>query len=106
MGTNVESCPIVRRILIFPFSNPCIFELCLVRNAFGFSTNSSLSHTHLLAILPLDEVTSTLGRGVRARRAAALERVKNWTTVLVAHRLLMIKNADVISVLQDDKIIE
>jgi hypothetical protein len=47
-----------------------MFFLCLVRNAFGFSMNSSLSHTHLLAILLLDEVTSTLGRGVRARRAA------------------------------------
>jgi ATP-binding cassette, subfamily B (MDR/TAP), member 1 len=33
----------------------------------------------------------------------ALDRVKNLTTVLVAHRLLTIKNADVISVLQDDE---
>ena len=36
----------------------------------------------------------------------ALDRVKNWITVLVAHRLLTIKNADDILGLQDDKIIE
>jgi ATP-binding cassette, subfamily B (MDR/TAP), member 1 len=37
----------------------------------------------------------------------ALDRVmKNRTTVMLAHRLSTIKNADVISVIQDGKIIE
>jgi ATP-binding cassette subfamily B (MDR/TAP) protein 1 len=59
------------------------------------------------AILLLDEATSALD--VESERVVqqALERVmKNRTTVMVAHRLSTIKNADVISVLQDGKIIE
>ncbi|CAN6274849.1 unnamed protein product [Urochloa humidicola] len=59
------------------------------------------------AILLLDEATSALD--VESERVVqqALDRVmKNRTTVMVAHRLSTIKNADVISVLQDGKIIE
>ncbi|KQK00850.1 ABC transporter B family member 2 [Brachypodium distachyon] len=59
------------------------------------------------AILLLDEATSALD--VESERVVqqALDRVmKNRTTVIVAHRLSTIKNADVISVLQDGKIIE
>ncbi|CAL5054914.1 unnamed protein product [Urochloa decumbens] len=59
------------------------------------------------AILLLDEATSALD--VESERVVqqALDRVmKNRTTVTVAHRLSTIKNADVISVLQDGKIIE
>ncbi|CAN6253693.1 unnamed protein product [Urochloa humidicola] len=59
------------------------------------------------AILLLDEATSALD--VESERVVqqALDQVmKNRTTVMVAHRLSTIKNADVISVLQDGKIIE
>ncbi|KAF7079887.1 hypothetical protein CFC21_084056 [Triticum aestivum] len=59
------------------------------------------------AILLLDEATSALD--VESERVVqqALDRVmKNRTTVMVAHRLSTIKNADVISVIQDGKIIE
>uniref|UniRef100_A0A0D3F972 MDR-like ABC transporter n=1 Tax=Oryza barthii TaxID=65489 RepID=A0A0D3F972_9ORYZ len=59
------------------------------------------------AILLLDEATSALD--VESERVVqqALDRVmRNRTTVMVAHRLSTIKNADVISVLQDGKIIE
>ncbi|KAF3321519.1 ABC transporter B family member 2 [Carex littledalei] len=59
------------------------------------------------AILLLDEATSALD--VESERVVqqALDRVmKNRTTVVVAHRLSTIKNADVISVLQDGKIID
>ncbi|KAK3158796.1 hypothetical protein QOZ80_2AG0141690 [Eleusine coracana subsp. coracana] len=59
------------------------------------------------AILLLDEATSALD--VESERVVqlALDRVmKNLTTVMVAHRLSTIKNADVISVVQDGKIIE
>ncbi|KAK3154974.1 hypothetical protein QOZ80_2BG0197270 [Eleusine coracana subsp. coracana] len=59
------------------------------------------------AILLLDEATSALD--VESERVVqqALDRVmKNRTTVVVAHRLSTIKNADVISVVQDGKIIE
>ncbi|KAK9144290.1 hypothetical protein Sjap_004193 [Stephania japonica] len=58
-------------------------------------------------ILLLDEATSALD--VESERVVqqALERLmKNRTTVVVAHRLSTIKNADEISVLQDGKIIE
>ncbi|KAI7994171.1 ABC transporter B family member 10 [Camellia lanceoleosa] len=59
------------------------------------------------AILLLDEATSALdvesGRVVQQ----ALDRLmKNRTTVMVAHRLSTIKNADQISVLQAGKLIE
>lgn len=59
------------------------------------------------AILLLDEATSALD--VESERVVqhALERVmKSRTTVMVAHRLSTIRNANVISVLQDGKIIE
>ncbi|KAM0934126.1 putative ABC-type xenobiotic transporter [Dioscorea sansibarensis] len=59
------------------------------------------------AILLLDEATSALD--VESERVVqqALDRVmKNRTTLMVAHRLSTIQNADVISVLQDGKIIE
>lgn len=59
------------------------------------------------AILLLDEATSALD--VESERVVqqALDRVmKNRTTVVVAHRLSTIKNADVISVIQEGKIIE
>lgn len=59
------------------------------------------------SILLLDEATSALD--VESERIVqhALDRLmKNRTTVMVAHRLSTIKNADQISVLQDGKIIE
>ncbi|KZV37277.1 ABC transporter B family member 2-like [Dorcoceras hygrometricum] len=59
------------------------------------------------SILLLDEATSALD--VESERVVqhALDRLmKNRTTVVVAHRLSTIKNADVICVLQDGKIIE
>ncbi|KAK1307181.1 ABC transporter B family member 2 [Acorus calamus] len=59
------------------------------------------------AILLLDEATSALD--VESERVVqqALERVaRSRTTIVVAHRLTTIQNADVISVLQDGKIIE
>lgn len=59
------------------------------------------------SILLLDEATSALD--VESERVVqqALDRLmKNRTTVMVAHRLSTIKNADEISVLQDGKIIE
>ncbi|XP_072962777.1 ABC transporter B family member 2-like [Typha angustifolia] len=59
------------------------------------------------AILLLDEATSALD--VESERIVqhALDRImKNRTTVMVAHRLSTIRNADVISVLQDGKIVE
>ncbi|KAK3041569.1 hypothetical protein RJ639_000703 [Escallonia herrerae] len=59
------------------------------------------------AILLLDEATSALD--VESERVVqqALDRLmKNRTTIVVAHRLSTIKNADQISVLQDGKIVE
>lgn len=59
------------------------------------------------AILLLDEATSALD--VESERVVqqALDRImKGRTTVVVAHRLSTIQNADVISVLQDGKVIE
>ncbi|KAL6550538.1 (ABC) transporter [Orobanche minor] len=59
------------------------------------------------SILLLDEATSALD--VESERVVqqALDRLmKNRTTVMVAHRLSTITNADQISVLQDGKIIE
>ncbi|KAL8552874.1 hypothetical protein ACS0TY_001523 [Phlomoides rotata] len=59
------------------------------------------------SILLLDEATSALD--VESERVVqqALDRLmRNRTTVMVAHRLSTIKNADQISVLQDGKIIE
>ncbi|XP_010540773.1 PREDICTED: ABC transporter B family member 2-like [Tarenaya hassleriana] len=59
------------------------------------------------AILLLDEATSALD--VESERVVqqALDRLmRNRTTVVVAHRLSTIKNADTISVIQDGRIIE
>lgn len=59
------------------------------------------------SILLLDEATSALD--VESERVVqhALDRLmKNRTTVVVAHRLSTIKNADLICVLQDGKIME
>lgn len=59
------------------------------------------------AILLLDEATSALD--VESERVVqqALDRLmQNRTTVVVAHRLSTIKNADQISVLQDGKMVE
>lgn len=59
------------------------------------------------AILLLDEATSALDVESERMVQQALDRLmKNRTTVMVAHRLSTIQNADLISVLQDGKIIE
>ncbi|CAA3018065.1 ABC transporter B family member 2-like [Olea europaea subsp. europaea] len=59
------------------------------------------------SILLLDEATSALDVESERLVQQALDRLmKNRTTVVVAHRLSTIKNADQISVLQDGKIIE
>lgn len=59
------------------------------------------------AILLLDEATSALDAESERVVQQALDRLmKNRTTVVVAHRLSTIKNADQISVLQDGKIVE
>lgn len=58
-------------------------------------------------ILLLDEATSALDVESERIVQQALDRLmRNRTTVVVAHRLSTIKNADQISVLQDGKIIE
>lgn len=59
------------------------------------------------AILLLDEATSALDVESERVVQAALDRLmQNRTTIVVAHRLSTIKNADKISVLQDGKIVE
>lgn len=59
------------------------------------------------AILVLDEATSALDAESESVVQQALDRVMlRRTTIVVAHRLSTIQNADVISVLQDGKIIE
>nr|DAD17830.1 TPA_asm: hypothetical protein HUJ06_019293 [Nelumbo nucifera] len=59
------------------------------------------------AILLLDEATSALDVESERIVQQALDRLmKNRTTVMVAHRLSTIQNADQISVIQDGKIIE
>lgn len=59
------------------------------------------------SILLLDEATSALDMESERIVQQALDRLmKNRTTVIVAHRLSTIRNADQISVLQDGKIIE
>ncbi|CAL5441435.1 unnamed protein product [Camellia sinensis] len=59
------------------------------------------------AILLLDEATSALDVESEQVIQQALDRLmKNRTTVVVAHRLSTIRNADLISVLQDGKIVE
>ncbi|XP_058224291.1 ABC transporter B family member 10-like [Rhododendron vialii] len=58
-------------------------------------------------ILLLDEATSALDvESERVVQQALDQLMKNRTTVMVAHRLSTIKNADQISVIQDGKIIE
>lgn len=58
-------------------------------------------------ILLLDEATSALDvESERVVQQALDSLMKNRTTVMVAHRLSTIKNADQISVIQDGKIIE
>jgi ATP-binding cassette subfamily B (MDR/TAP) protein 1 len=58
-------------------------------------------------ILLLDEATSALDVESERIVQQALDRLmQNRTTVMVAHRLSTIRNADQISVLQDGKIIE
>ncbi|KAL9665367.1 hypothetical protein QQ045_020786 [Rhodiola kirilowii] len=58
-------------------------------------------------ILLLDEATSALDIESERVVQQALDRLmKNRTTIMVAHRLSTIKNADQISVIQDGKIIE
>ncbi|KAL9242685.1 hypothetical protein vseg_016662 [Gypsophila vaccaria] len=59
------------------------------------------------AILLLDEATSALDMESERVVQQALDRVmKNRTTIVVAHRLSTIKNADQISVIHDGKILE
>ncbi|XP_017230206.1 ABC transporter B family member 2 isoform X2 [Daucus carota subsp. sativus] len=59
------------------------------------------------AILLLDEATSALDVESERIVQSALDRLmQNRTTIVVAHRLSTIKNADQISVLQDGKMVE
>jgi ATP-binding cassette subfamily B (MDR/TAP) protein 1 len=58
-------------------------------------------------ILLLDEATSALDVESERIVQQALDRLmRNRTTVVVAHRLSTIKNADQISIIQEGKIIE
>ena len=55
----------------------------------------------------LDEATSALDTESEKLVQEALENLmKNRTTIVIAHRLSTIKNADLICVLQEGKIIE
>lgn len=59
------------------------------------------------AILLLDEATSALdAESENVVQQALNQLMKNRTTVMVAHRLSTVQNADVIAVLQDGKIVE
>ena len=58
-------------------------------------------------ILILDEATSALDSDSERLVQAALEHLlKNRTTIIIAHRLSTVKNADMIYVLQDGQIVE
>lgn len=58
-------------------------------------------------ILLLDEATSALDAESERIVQEALDRIMiNRTTVIVAHRLSTVKNADIIAVIQDGKIVE
>ena len=58
-------------------------------------------------ILILDEATSALDTESEKQVQEALDNLmKNRTTLVVAHRLSTIKNADVICVMQDGRIVE
>ena len=55
----------------------------------------------------LDEATSALDAVTEASVVAALEELsKNRTTIVVAHKLASIKNADMIFVIEGGKLIE
>lgn len=59
------------------------------------------------AILLLDEATSALdAESENVVQQALNQLMKNRTTVMVAHRLSTVQNADIIAVLQDGKIVE
>ena len=58
-------------------------------------------------ILLLDEATSALdAESERIVQDALVRIMKNRTTLVVAHRLTTIRNADVIAVVQQGKIVE
>lgn len=58
-------------------------------------------------ILLLDEATSSLDAKNEQLVQKALENImKNRTTVIIAHRLSTIRNADIIYLLKDGKIVE
>jgi len=58
-------------------------------------------------ILILDEATSALDTVTEQRIQAALDELSTGrTTIIIAHRLSTIKNADLIAVVEDEKIVE
>ncbi len=58
-------------------------------------------------ILLLDEATSSLDNTAEQRVMEAIDRItKDMTVIVIAHRLSTVKNADVIYVLKDGKIVE
>lgn len=58
-------------------------------------------------ILLLDEATSALDAESERIVQAALDKITvNRTTLIVAHRLITVRNADLIAVIQDGRIVE